>query len=31
VHVDAERVQVSGSYWHRECATNIAGLSGSAH
>jgi hypothetical protein len=31
VHADAERVNVSGEYWHRECAANIAGPSGSAH
>ncbi len=31
VHADAERVNVAGEYWHRECAANIAGPSGSAH
>jgi hypothetical protein len=31
VHADAERVNVSDEYWHRECATHIAGPSGSAH
>ena len=31
VHADAERVNVSGEYWHRDCATNISGPSGSAH
>jgi hypothetical protein len=31
VHADAERVNVSDEYWHRECAANIAGPSGSAH
>jgi hypothetical protein len=31
VHADAERVNVAGKYWHRECAANSAGPSGSAH
>ena len=31
VHADAERVNVAGEYWHRDCAANNAGPSGSAH
>ena len=31
VHADAERVNVAGEYWHRDCAANNAGPSGRAH